>query len=112
MDDKSQIIRSIELFPVCFAISNRAFSPRSWLRTTITTWAPNLAKLVAVSFPIPELLPVIMQTFPFISLKHTRPTKSIINKSDLSSNTFMFFIQAQFLIKKELFGLEWFKQAR
>jgi hypothetical protein len=54
----------------------------------MTTVAPIFAKLNVVSFPIPELLPVMVHIFPFISLMSTLPAKqarTITNKSKLVS---------------------------
>src|SRR5258708_40202730 len=65
-DDRSAISRSTASLPLFVLISRCPSSPLARSRQTMTTVAHIRANPSAVAFPMPELAPVIRQTFPCI----------------------------------------------
>src|SRR5215203_6383968 len=62
-EERSASKRSTEALTLLSLISARAASPLPRSRPTITTLAPMLASSMAVALPMPEVAPVMRQTF-------------------------------------------------
>src|ERR1700693_1297272 len=101
-DDRSACRRSTALFLLFVVISLLASSPLARSRQTITTVAPICASASEVAFPIPELAPVTIQTFPSILLFTVGVICSFHSSLSSAPTCYVLVFSACLLLRKHL----------